>query len=119
MVESRIDISANTRLASEQQRQRALPFIGERRIDAVQPSDVADLVGAVGERGAGRETVKKSKNALAQTFDHAGIEPNPFRSKQVRLPRGGKPRIPPPIALHVEAVIREMARLPPAPHAHP
>jgi integrase len=39
-------------------------------------------------------------------LDHVGIEPNPVRSKSIKLPREQKTEINPPTAEHVEAVLR-------------
>jgi integrase len=82
-----------------------LPLMGERRVDAITTSDVADLVAALTAKGKARKTVGKSLVVLAMILDHEGVAPNPARDRiKVRLPRQDKPEIVPPTAEHVLAV---------------
>jgi integrase len=85
---------------------RVLPILGARRVDTIDAADVADLVNGLAAGGYKRETISKSITALAQVFDHAGVDPNPVRSKQIRLPREEREEPDPPTADHVEAVYR-------------
>jgi integrase len=60
--------------------------------------------------GARRETIRKTVSALAMTFDHHRVQPNPARDKlAVRLPRQQVEEIQPPTAAHVEDVCRVIA----------
>jgi integrase len=103
--ESRVDISENTRLQHRSAVRMLLPLVGDRRVDAITPADVADLVAALTAKGKARETVRKSLLALAMILDHEGVAPNPARDKvKVRLPRQERPEIVPPTAAHVRAV---------------
>jgi len=100
--ESRVDVSENTRLQHRSAVRMLLPLLGERRVDAITPADVADIVAALTAKGKARETVRKSLLALAMILDHEGVAPNPARDKvKVRLPRQERPEIVPPTAAHV------------------
>jgi integrase len=103
--ESRVDVAESTRLQHRSAVRMLVPLLGDRRVDAITPADVADLVAALIAKGKARETVRKSLLALAMILDHAGVAPNPARDKvKVRLPRQDKPEIVPPTAVHVLAV---------------
>jgi hypothetical protein len=54
--------------------------------------------------------LRKSRTALAQTFDFFAITPNPVRDERVKFPRERKTHLPPPMAEHVEQVLRLVAR---------
>jgi hypothetical protein len=58
--ESRVDVAENTRLQHRSAVRMLLPLLGERRVDAITPADIADLVGALTAKGKARETVRKS-----------------------------------------------------------
>jgi integrase len=86
---------------------RALPSLGKRRIDAITPQDVADLVAKLHADGKKRETVRKTVTALAMVFDHAGLTgpANPARDRlTVKLPREEPEEISPPTAAQLEVV---------------
>lgn len=103
--ESRVDVAENTRLQHRSAVRILLPLLGDRRVDAITPADVVDLVTALTAKGKARETVRKSLLALAMILDHEGVAPNPARDKvRVRLPRQEKSEIVPPTAAHVLAV---------------
>jgi integrase len=103
--ESRVDVAENTRLQHRSAVRLLLPLIGDRRVDALTPSDVADVVAELTAKGKARETVRKSLLALAMILDHEGVAPNPARDRvKVRLPRQDRPEIVPPTAAQVLAV---------------
>ena len=103
--ESRVDVAENTRLQHRSAVRMLAPVLGDKRVDAIKPADVADLVVALTAKGKARETVRKSLLALAMILDHEGVAPNPARDKvKVRLPRQDRPEIVPPTAAHVLAV---------------
>src|SRR5436190_19772459 len=62
-----------------------------------------DAVDALNAERKRRESIRKSKTALAVIIDYAPIEPNPARSKRVKLPPEEPEEVEPPIADHVEA----------------
>lgn len=104
--ESRIDVAESTKLQHRSSIGAATLELGERRVDTITPGDVAELVGKLAAKGRKRETIRKTVTALAMCLDHARISPNPARDKrEVKLPRGDTPRIVPPSADHLEAVL--------------
>src|SRR5439155_3333904 len=85
--ESRLDVAEGTRVLHRVALDRVLPLLGARRVDELEPADVAEMVTALAARGLKRETISKSLIALAQALDHAGVNPNPARDRVlVRLP---------------------------------
>jgi integrase len=106
--ESRIDVAAQT---ANMHRSafvrifRVRPGLRTRRVDELTVADVADLVAALSGAGYKRETLRKSRTALAQTLDFCGVTPNPVRDERVKLPRERKTHMPPPLAEHVERVL--------------
>jgi integrase len=102
---SRVDVAEATRVLHRVALARVLPILGPRRIDQVDADDIVELVARMAAQGYKRETIAKSVNALAQSFDYAGLDPNPARDKRrVRLPREEREEMQPPTADHVEAV---------------
>jgi integrase len=86
------------------------PELRARRVDELAVTDVADLVAALAAAGYKRETLRKTRTALAQTLDFHGVSPNPVRDERVKLPRERKTHLPPPLAEHVERVLGLVAR---------
>lgn len=98
---SRIDVKPHTQAQFRSDVARALPTLGDRRVDAITAGDVAELVASLAETRK-RETVKKTLQALAMIFDHAGVAPNPAREKAiVKLPREARQEIAPPTIDHL------------------
>jgi integrase len=86
------------------------PVLRSRRLDELSVAAVADLIAALHEAGYKRETLRKSRTALAMTLDFHGVEPNVARDERVKLPRERRAHIPPPLAEHVERVAAIIAR---------
>ena len=102
----------STRVVHRVALDRVLPILGTRHVDELEPADVAAMVVTLAEAGYKRETISKSVTYLAQTLDHAGVDPNPARDKvQVKLPREDREELEPPLAEHVEAVHRLIPRM--------
>jgi len=110
--ESRIDVdeqtakmhrSAVVRIA------KVAPHLSLRRLDEITVGDATELVAVLAAHPYKRETIRKTRTALAQVLDHYAIEPNPLRDSRVRLPKERKPHIPPPLADHVERVTETLA----------
>jgi integrase len=102
---SRVDVAEGTRTLHRVALNRVLPFLGARRVDALELADVAGLVGALHAKGYTRETIRKSLIALAQVLDHVGITPNPARDRvHVRLPREERAELNPPTGEHIRTV---------------
>jgi integrase len=89
---------------------KVAPALRTRRIDELTVDDVAALVTALVEAGYKRETIKKSRDALAMMLDFHKVEPNVARDKRVKLPKERKAHIPPPLADHVERVAERLLR---------
>lgn len=86
---------------------RALPILGDRRIDELEPDDVAAMVAQLHREGVAVGYLRKVLQAVAMTLDHAGAKPNPARDKViVRMPRAENEEVNPPTAEHVVAVYR-------------
>jgi integrase len=108
--ESRHDVTEGTRTLHRVALDRVLPALGEKRVDQITDEDVAGVVAKLVDAGKKRETIKKSVTYLAAVLDDAGAEPNPAKSKKVRLPHEDREEPEPPSADHVEAVYRLLPR---------
>jgi integrase len=105
--ESRIDVDEQTQKMHRSAFGRVFkvqPALCDRRVDEITVDDSTALIAALAAAGYKRETIRKTKTALAQTLDHYKIDPNPVRDERVRLSKERKPHIPPPLAKHVERV---------------
>jgi integrase len=112
---SRIDVAGATKIRNGLEVKRIDALLGSRRVDELEPSEVAAFVVTLSEQGYKRGTIRKTLQTLAMALDHAGVEPNPARDRQVKLPRETPEEINPPTAEHVAAVYRrlpEIHRLP-------
>jgi len=110
--ESRVDVVGQTQNMHRSAFARIFkvkPEFRARRVDQLTVADVSDLIAALVAAGYKRETLRKSRTALAQTLDYLGITPNPARDERVKLPRERKTHLPPPLAEHVESVLGVVA----------
>jgi integrase len=108
--ETRIDVTEGTRTLHRVSLQRVLDRLGRSvRIDTITADDVAAMVAAMAADYK-RETIKKSRDYLANVLDHYEIDPNPAKDKRVKLPRERKAHVPPPLAAHVERVAETLPR---------
>jgi integrase len=71
---------------------------------------VQRLITELSAAGKKRETIRKSVKYLAAVLDEHGRDPNPARSRRVRLPHEETEEPAPPLATHVEAVYGLLAR---------
>lgn len=114
--DSRLDVIEATAVGHAVAVGRMLPFLGNRRVDAITAADIADAVAVLHAKGLRRATIRKSLSATAMVLDHAGISPNPARDKIiVRLPYEEEDEPQPPIAAHlvvVHALLPHCYRLP-------
>jgi integrase len=106
----RIDVAESTRVLHRVALGRVVPILGEMRVDEVGETDVQRLVAQLAEAGKKRETIRKSVKYLAAVLDEHGRDPNPARSRRVRLPHEETQELNPPLAAHVEAVYGLLAR---------
>jgi integrase len=104
---SRVDVAEGTAATHKVNLRRILPILGDRRVDEVEPSHVAQLVSELHEKGLKRESIRKTVATLAMVLDYGGVAPNPARDKlTVKLPRETRLEPKPPTADHVLAVYR-------------
>jgi integrase len=103
---ARVDVAEGTRVLHRVALGRVVSVLGDRRIDRLSVDDVNELVRELSRTGRKRETIRKSVKYLAAVLEENGIEPNPARSKRVRLPHEEPIELEPPTADHVEAVVR-------------
>jgi integrase len=107
---TRIDVTEGTRTLHRVALQRVLDRLGsDVRIDAISAEDVAAMVAAMAADYK-RETIKKSRDYLANVLDHYEIDPNPANDSRVKLPRERRAHVPPPLAEHVERVAELLPR---------
>jgi len=87
---SRVDVEEQTRRMHRSDLARIFkvaPGLRSRRIDELTVDDVTAVVAALAAAGYKRETISKSRDALAMTLDHHQVEPNVARDKRVKLPK--------------------------------
>ena len=110
--ESRIDVGEQTAAMHRSAFVRiakVAPHLSLRRVDEMTVDDAASLVAALAAHPYKRETIRKTRTALAQVLDHYAIDPNPVRDSRVKLPKERKAHIPPPLAEHVERIADAIA----------
>ncbi len=106
-LDSRIDVSEGTKTQNRTSVNRAVQVIGSHRIDRLQAGDIASMVVQLHGEGVAFGYLRKVVQAVAMTFDHAGVKPNPARDKTVvRMPHNEPEEINPPSAEHVIGVYR-------------
>jgi integrase len=105
---SRIDISANTRARHRSELERIRPRLGDHPAGELTPAHVAGFVADLVDAKYARSSIRKTLQTLAMSLDHARIDPNPVRDKQVRLPHAEPEELNPPTAEHVETVYRRI-----------
>jgi integrase len=110
---SRVDVAEQTahmHRSAFQRIFRTAPEFAARRLDELTTDDVARLVAALAAVPYKRETIRKTRTALAQALDFHGVTPNVARDERIRLPRERKAHVPPPLAEHVERVAERLPR---------
>ena len=111
--QSRVEVAEQTQNMHRSAFERIFtvrPKLRSRRVDELTAADVADLVAALHAHPYRRETIRKTRTALAQTIDYYNINPNVARDERVKLPKERRPHIPPPLADQVETVVSLVAR---------
>jgi integrase len=109
---SRVDVdtqTANMHRSAFLRVFKVKPELRDRRLDELSVDDVAALVAALAAVPYKRETIRKTRAALAMTLDFHKLDPNVARDDRVKLPKERKPHIPPPLAEHVERVAETVA----------
>jgi integrase len=106
---SRVDVAEGTRVLHRVALNRVVPIIGTKRVDEITVDDINAMVTELAGSGRKKETIRKSVKYLAAVLEENGIDPNPARSKRLRLPHEEQEELNPPTAAHVEAVYRLLA----------
>jgi integrase len=101
---SRVDVAEGTAHTYRVALGRILPRIGHKPLEEIDVATITDLVAELSSLK--RESIRKTLNVLAMVLDHAKIDPNPVRDRDVKLPRRERKEVNPPTAEHVEAVHR-------------
>jgi integrase len=106
---SRVDVTEATRTLHRVALNRALPVLGDLRVDEITVPHVLGLVAGLAAAGKKRETIRKTVKYTAAVLDETGIDPNPGRDSRIRLPHEEQEELDPPTSEHVEAVYRLLA----------
>ena len=83
---SRVDVSEGTRVLHRVALARVTPLLGQRRVDELTVEHVNELVTHLSAAGKKRETIRKSVKYVAAVLEEEAVDPNPARSKRIRLP---------------------------------
>jgi integrase len=109
---SRVDVAEGTAATHRVNLRRILPVLGDRTLENIESSEVAQLVAQLHDRGLKRESIRKTIATLAMILDYAGVAPNPARDKlMVKLPRETRFEPKPPTADHVLAAYQLLPRV--------
>jgi hypothetical protein len=81
-----VDVTDGTRVLHRVALNRAMPTLGEVRVDEITVQHIIDLVAALAEGDSKRETIRKTVKYTAAVLEEHGRDPNPARDKRVRLP---------------------------------
>jgi integrase len=79
-----------------------------RDIASLRPSDFQEWVAGMEEQRRSASTIHTYMAAARQVLDFADVEPNPARSRKVRLPRISREEPNPPPADHLELLFRNV-----------
>ena len=100
---TRIDATAKT-LQTYRQAFAHLGPLGEREPASIRLADIQEWVSRMSERLA-PATVRKYLDAIRQVLDFAEVQPNPARSRRLRLPQATAVEVNPPTSDHVDALL--------------
>jgi integrase len=101
--ESRVDVSDSTLTGYQNHLLRLEPTFGEQDPGTINPSDVQEWIGANSDLKPA--SLARYLATFRLILDFAGIEPNPARDRNVRLPRIEVAVVEPPSAAQVETII--------------
>jgi integrase len=93
-IESRIDVGDKTRELYRNARDRIIQHVGDRDPQTITPADIQQVVAANADLGP--RSLRKYKSTWAQVFDFVDVNPNPCRSKKLKLPMNTTKEINPP-----------------------
>ena len=99
---TRVDVGERTRARYHQTIMR-LGSLGEMDPEEIRPADVQAWIAAQADLAPG--SIAQYLGVIRQTLDYAQVEPNPARSRRVRLPAREEEETEPPTRAHVEAML--------------
>lgn len=105
---TRIDMKPNTFKSMQVAFRRILLAFGSREPTAITPDEVQEWVTEASKTLA-PASVRNLLGWLRLVLDHAEVEPNPARSKRVKLPRQRRKEVAPPDASEVLEVLARLA----------
>jgi integrase len=108
---SRVDVVAQTaamHVSAFGRIWKVCPHLRTRPIDRLTHDAMAELIAALTEAKYKRESIRKTRAALAMCLDFHNVEPNVARDPRIKLPREKRAHIDPPLAEHVETVTGAM-----------
>lgn len=110
MIASRHDWSHNTRRRNQATHVILCETFGNMDPRAITVPMIQEWIGKQIAEGVRASTlVVNRRQTLRHTLDHAGIDPNPARSKMLRWPKDDREEANPPSAEHVRAMLTEIA----------
>jgi integrase len=101
---TRIDASDKT-LKTYRQAFTRLGALAGREPATITVADIQEWVGSLARDGLSPATVRKYLDPLRQVLDFADLEPNPARSRRLRLPRTEGAEVDPPTTEHVATLV--------------
>jgi integrase len=105
---SRVDVTAATRANYEAVVGRVVDGLGELRVDAITSQDIAAWVAQLVEAGTGRTVLDRCMAILRPALDDYR-DPNPARSRSVKLPPLARQEVNPPPRRHWEAILENVS----------
>ena len=105
---SRVDVGAETRKNMRSHLLRLDATFGDRDPASITAGDVQEWVGANADLKPA--SLSRYMATLRLILDHAGIDPNPARDRQVRLPKIETAVVEPPSAEQVETIVAHVPR---------
>jgi integrase len=105
-VDSRVDVSDATIRNYKTRRPRIIATLGTRDPFALTPTDAREWIGRNNDLKP--SSLRAYYQTMQQILDHAGVDPNPFRDRGVKLPRREKAEIEPPDADQVLAILENV-----------
>lgn len=106
--ESRVDVAASTAGHIKHSLALLVTALGDRDPHTVTVADLQELVAAQAHHKP--STIKGYLEKWRMLFDYAGVDPNPARSKQLRLPRIVREEVTPPTADHLVRALTAIPR---------
>lgn len=102
---SRVDVADATAITHRTNLERILRVVGDKAVDSITPTVVAQFVADLIADELARESIRKTLSTFAMILDFADVTPNPARDRVVvKLPRNDGVEVSPPTAPHVIAV---------------